>query len=67
MKYESPITLTIQKIWPDMGRFTLKNNALHYHYFKNLALPLPLLYFLKVMHYITITWVKVMHYHYHYF
>jgi hypothetical protein len=60
---------------PDMGWITLKSNALHY--FKNLALALPLLCFLKVMyyiyiylgqvmHYIYIYLGQVMHYHYHY-
>jgi hypothetical protein len=35
--------------------------------FRFLALPLPLLYFLRVIHYITIAWVKVMHYYYFFF
>jgi hypothetical protein len=42
---------------------TLKSNALHYHYFKNLALPFPLLCLLEIMHYITIFWGQVMRYY----
>lgn len=40
-----------------LGQITLYSNLLHYHYFMNvdLQLPLLLLYFLEVMHYITIT------------
>ena len=44
--------------FPDMGRITLESNALNYHYLPKMCieLPLPLLDFVKVMHWISIIW-----------
>ena len=44
--------LTFRPSTPDMGRITLKSNALNYHYLSKMCieLALPLLDFEKVMH-----------------